>query len=324
MNSRLMFNFYRDAGIPETDEEITFDTYRFYLKEIASILKKEYINLEGLADHFSKTYKIKPSIHTLDEKIFRRFLVIAWNTEYLSRTNISQEIEILKISNQWKPIQAYYSIYSAGEAVLYALDGSLVESHSKCLKKLNTVFAERIKISPWCYSYKGDRRGGYFSKNFPSGTSPASNLTRQNVSSVNVIATCVRAEHDNQIDEFEPHKLSKTDKAEGKKKIFKKDYDPGYTTILNFLQRLRIKSNYKDAEIFITNGPNSYIKNFGNDLNSIVNSTLLIFELIIISRWGKDNFVNLSADYIKSFRSERLDSLPLSRRLKIYEQLLKV
>jgi len=38
-----------------------------------------------------------------------------------ANVTLKEEIDIIKVSNQWRVIQAYYSIYSAGEAVVYVL-----------------------------------------------------------------------------------------------------------------------------------------------------------------------------------------------------------
>lgn len=315
-------NIYKDAGIPITKSEKAFDTYRFYLSCIVDDLEKNYSTLEDFAKHAWDECGLALSTYTLDNKILRRFLIIAWNTEYLSKSNISPEIEIIKISNQWRPIQAYYSIYSAGEAVSYVLDGTLVESHSKCIAKLNSFFVDRVRMRPWCFCYSGSTRKGVVSKNLPSDVTPVNNLSRRSAHA-DIIATCVRAEHRNRIDEFEPRKLSITQRKRGEKKLLKVDYNPGYTTLLNFLYRLRIKSNYKDAEIFISDSPDEYIKKFSENLASIVNATLLLFEIIIVRRWGKDNFIRLAESYLKSSRYNKENGgSPLERRLKIYDKII--
>ena len=137
-----------------------------------------------------------------------------------------------------------------------------------------------------------------------------------------MISTCIQAEHRNRIEDFEPKRLTDKQREKREKKLLKKDYSPGHTTILNFLYRLRIKSNYKDAEIFITDSPDEYIKKFSDNLASITNATLLLFEIIVIRRWGKENFVRLAQGYLKSARFKKeYGAAPLERRLKIYDKI---
>lgn len=314
---------YKNIGFPITKSEKAFETYRSYLSSIIADFVKIYSTLDNFAEHAWKECELTPLRRPpFDSKTIRRYLIIAWNTEYLLELNNFSEIDIVKISNQWRPIQAYYSIYSAGEAVSYVIDGSLVESHNKCIAKLNSFFVERVRIRPFCLCYTGSTRRGIVSKNIPAGVAPVNNLSRIKSTPVNLIATCVRAEHRNRIDEFEPKKLTKVQRKKGQKKRLKLDYDPGYTTMLNFLYRLRIKSNYKDAEIFISDSPDEYIKKFSKDLTSIVNVTLLLFEIIIIRRWGTENFARLAQSYLKSFNYNKQGSgSPLERRLQIYGKI---
>ncbi len=320
--SFFISSLYKAKGIPQTKNEKAFDSYRFYLSCLVKDLGQTHRTIESFAKYAWGQCNLAPSKSILDNKLIRRFLVIAWNTEYLTRTNVSQEIDIIKVSNQWRVIQAYYSIYSAGEAVVYVLDGVLVESHAKCISKLNNFFVDRKHVSPWSFAYMGSIRQGFVSKNFPSNAKPVNNLSRLEMENVDLVATCLRAEHRNRIDDYEPQKLSKKQKKEGQKKTFKIDHKPGYTTILNFLYRLRIKSNYKDAEIFTVDSPDEYVKQFNKDLVFIVDVTLLLFELIIIRRWGKVSFVRLAEDYLKTSKIYKDDSMsPLRRRLKIYKEI---
>lgn len=319
--SRLV-GFYEALGVPSTKNERTFDTYRFYLDVLLKDLTSNYSTLDNLAKCVWSESKLILPTQDLDEKTIRRFLMIAWNTEYLVGNNVSPEIEIIKVGNLWRPIQAYYAIYSAGEAVSYALDGRLIESHSKCIAKLNSIFVDRIRIKPWCYCYHGNTRKGLKPKNFPANTKTVNNLSRKKGLPIDMIATCIQAEHRNRIEDFEPKKLTSKQKERGEKKLLKLDYDPGYTTVFNFLYRLRIKSNYKDAEIFISDSPDEYVKEFAENLASITNTTLLLFEIIIIRRWGKDRFVRLAQSYLQTSRhNKEKENSRLGRRLKIYDKL---
>ena len=319
-------SLYSMLGVPETESEKAFDTYRFYLECFKDDLKEEYSNLDNLAKKIWAEYQsLTFGTGTIDQKIIRRFLFIAWNTEYLAKTNISPDVEVIKISNQWRPIQAYYSIYSAGEAVSYVLNGTLTESHAKCIKNLNTFFVERAKIRPWYFAYSGNNRKGFTPHNLPSGAKPINNLSRKNTKHIDVIATCLQAEHRNRIDDFEPRKLTKEQKKKGEKKLLKVDYDPKYTTLLNFLYRLRIKSNYKDAEIFISNSPDSYVKDFSKNLSILVNATLILLEMLIIKQWGLANFEKLFNDYLKSIKLPNANGeLPIKQRMEIYKKIISI
>ena len=310
---------YKDLGRPITETDIKFDVYRNYLKLISQFIKEKHNTQEDFVNFLWQNIDLK-ELSGIDEKIMKRFLYIGWNTEFLSTLNDKKEVEFLKINNHWKPIQSYYAIYSIGEAVSFLIDKSLKESHRGCLNKLDSFLVERIKIEPWCFAYSGTLSDGFMPKNFPLDVKVISDLQRLDVEPANMIATCLKAEHRNIIKKFEPKKLSETEKSLGQKKKLKKEYNPGYTTILDFLYRLRIKSNYKDVEIFITDAPDDDIKGFSNDLSFIVFYTLILFEVIIIKRYGLNNFLRIAKDYSKKIDSQ---TYVLNKRIGFYEKINK-
>jgi len=311
---------YKNFGKPLTETEIKFDVYQCYLKLIREFIEQKHSDKKTFINFLWNNINFK-ELQNINEKIIKRFLYIGWNTEFLSSLNDERDIDFLKINNHWKPIQSYYAIYSVGEAISYLIDRSVKESHRGCLKKLNLFLVEKIKVEPWCFSYKGAKRNGFIPVNFPQNIKPINSLKRVNVEPINMIATCLRAEHGNIIGEFKPKKLNNTDRKLGNKKKLKIDHDPGYTTILDFLYRLRIKSNYKDVEIFITEAPNDFIKGFSDNLSFIVFYTLILFEILIIKRCGLDKFLEIANDYCKKLGGQ---ANILDKRLTFYKNLQKI
>lgn len=306
---------YGDTGIPAKDTEIKFDVYQFYLKSYRSFVSSHFENEAGIVLS-ALGLKLSP-LRTFDLSVLRRFLFIGWNTEFLCNLNNDREPEILKVNNHWKPIQAYYAVYSIGEALAHCIDGHNPESHAGCLKKLNTFLVEYARIEPWAFAYRGTRRAGFQRINLPSDVRVLNVLSRSAVRPVDMLASCLKAEHDNLIDEFKPRRLTKSEKAAGKKKRYKHDHDPGYTTVLDFLYRLRIKSSYKDVKIFIAEAPDDFIRGFSDNLSFMVNSTALLFESIIARRIGYNNLKLIAEEYKRIVPNEgQLDS-----RLAVYSSL---
>ena len=126
----------------QTDTDIKSETYRFYLHcfcdllfyggRDANRLAGEIIaktgNLQGLAD---------PDVAWIS-----RWMKIAWNTESLVSLG-ADDPQLVRINNQWKPIQAYYAVYAAAEAASYVLDGVLFSPQSLGRVALN-LFPSRI------------------------------------------------------------------------------------------------------------------------------------------------------------------------------------
>jgi hypothetical protein len=271
------------------DSEIDkkFETYRLYLLNICKYLISTYSEWRIFGDFVNEKFSTLQPLRTTEVNYIERFLKLAWNTEYIACRELIDDISIIRINNHWKLIQIYYSIYSAGEALSYLIDGQKSDSHIRCLRKISD-FLIRRKISPWDLAFTGCKREGYKPINFPCNLKIPHNLKR-NVNPIESIAACLKAEH--------PHRIKETFKKNPGK--FQIDHDPGPTTILHLSYRLRIKSNYKDADIFIIDSPpDEYIIEFSKNLSQLCFWTLLLFELIIIKRWNKTKLIELINKYL--------------------------
>jgi hypothetical protein len=244
----------------------------------------------------------------------KRFLSIAWSTELVATINDKQHPILLRVNNHWKPIQAYYAIYSLGEAVVYALENSSPESHAGCLTRLNNILVSSIKVLPWGLAYSGTTRLGFSSHNFQVPTPTISPLQRRSIDNSSMIATILKEEHRHRIEDWEPPR------RQGKKLKLKKDYDPGYTTIFNFLYRLRIKSNYKESEVFVVDAPDEKIKSFNGNLSAIINNTAILLEIILIKRLGFEVFSSMADNFIK----ENMIDSPLKKRMILYKKVFSL
>ena len=313
-----------------TETEIKFDVYQNYLVYFKTFIEEKYNNPEELISFLLNQINLKKSAHSIKKDIIKKFLYIGWNTEFLSRINDKREIELLRINNQWKPIQSYYAIYSIGEALNYLINGSAGISHKQCLKNLNNFLVKKItEAEPWSFACEGVEKSEAPS-NFPIDVKLISSLQRWgNLKPVDVIYGCLHAEHCNLIREWKPPRLSEKAKQAGQKRSFKKDYDPGYTTILDFLYRLRIKSNYKDVEIFITGASDDKIKGFSENLSFLVFYTLILFEILIIKQYDEEEFLKLANDYLNNYCEKSNNNKisaqgnPLSERVKLYKEILR-
>lgn len=150
-----------------------------------------------------------------------------------------------------------------------------------------TSFLSRTKIKPWSFICEGTNSDIVFS-NFPNLNNLPNNLTCQNVVPHEMIATCLRAEHRHRINE----------NFVKRRNFFKKDFNPGLTSLLYFFYRLRIKSNYRDIDLFIMDASDTLISEFANSLKEIVFWFLLMSEIYLIRRCKKRNIINSIEDYL--------------------------
>ena len=163
-------------------------------------------------------------------------------------------------------------------------------------------------LSPWDKAFQGARgrsRNEHQPVNFPPNTTFPSNLTRVNVEPLEMIGTCLKAEHSNRIDDSDRNETGQ----------YKHEFNPGYTGIFHFLYRLRLKSNYKDVEIFITEAPESDINDFTSSLYRCCCWSLMLLETILIRKCRKQYLLDLAQKYLDlNSKAEHL-----KRRVEYYK-----
>jgi hypothetical protein len=294
----------------DTDDEnlIRFETYRNYLHRFASHSESLHPTWESLISACADaTRKLKPC-NGLDQTWIKRFLGIAWNTESLL-DRAPTEIEVLRISNAWLPVQAYYAVYTAAEAVAYSIDGAKADGHQKALRKI-TDLAVKLDVSPWNLAYsgaKGKDNKQHTPKNFLAGIVPAHNLAGSSASNLSIIATCLKAEHQNRI---------KEEYRRSKKHQYL--YDPGLTSLLHSLYRLRIRSNYHGVELFIVSENEDAIREFTANLQKIVARTLCYLEVILLRRCTRETLLSFANNFI----SHNKQASSLQKRITRYQRPL--
>lgn len=274
-----------------TKAGVKFDTYRFYLQCIKDSLIEAYEDWNYFARACANSTQTLQGLGNHDEDWIERFLKIAWNTEYLLYVDVGDP-EIVRINNQWLPIQSYYCIYAACEALAYAIDGSKANSHQKALKKASAFFVNK-SLTPWDKAYKGPigkKHNAHQPVNFPSGTQPPHNLQRSNVDPTSMLATCLRAEHTHRVDTL----------WGGKKQSgpWKYEFDPGRTTLLHFLYRLRLKANYQEVDLFVSNAPDDEIIGFAESLRTISSWTLSYVEIVLMRKCKKELILKFASNYV--------------------------
>ena len=135
------------------DDLRRFETYRNYLQRFCSHSRAEHPTWLALANACAAaTQQLQPT-KPLDETWVRRFMGIAWNTECLMR-HVPESADLLRVSNAWLPVQAYYAVYAGAEALAYVIDGVKADGHVKALRKATSFFVKG-SIAPWKLAYGG-------------------------------------------------------------------------------------------------------------------------------------------------------------------------
>ena len=201
-------------------------------------------------------------------------------------------------------------IDDTGQVISVNKEGESIIIRFEAPEELMQYIVEK-GLPPWNFAFNGNvgkAKSKHYPVNFPNNQIFPNSLSRYNVDPVGMIGTCLRAEHKHRVeDDFQ--------KKKGKVKY---KFNPGYTTILHFMYRLRIKSNYQNADIFLAEAPDNTVVDFNNNLSLFCYWTLLLFEIYIIKRTNSNKLYPIMLHYLSDNKKAR----QLRERYSFYKSKL--
>lgn len=267
----------------------------------------------------NKFFKSKIQLHhNPDLKIVGQYLKNSWNTENVLNLNKL----ILENTNnsfmvQWGIPQTYYSIFTSLLS-FYKSMGYPQESHTSVLRRYGDLVQEGKfpeSMSMYLTGTKKDKTFVNIEK--PKGLRTLEFNIRNEESIDNKICQLL-----NSTREFKLSESGKDYKKNSKTKVKKLNEtqlrevskNVGNTTILDFLYRKRIKSNYQDTDTFTSELLDG--KTIIDELCHMVYNYNLVTESYIFKRIGKKGFeriidsqLKLNGEQVFSSRIEIIKSL---------------
>ena len=253
----------------------------------------------------------------------KKFLCNGWTTESLLKKNASSfEGEALNHSLVWAFPQAYYSVYAMTLAYFDVSGFTNNKSHFSIIKKFGDElghghYPESISF----YASGGIERKRKF-KNCQKKTLPSS-LHQDNSNPAvvdSLIASLLDSTRKYDLKERLKAQPHKTKKGKPKKKFTDEDYDKasfqeGHTSILSFLYRKRIKSNYHDIDSLLSSQLEAD-KIFASII-SVIDCLHAVHEAYIVKAIGKKEYSSI-LDGLPS----KTSTLQPKKRLLDIEQIL--
>lgn len=285
-----------------------------------------------LGDRILQSNALPPTRNTnIDSAQIRSSLHAAWGTEalLLMTRRIINEEELLRLSNNWSSIQVYYIFYHCTQALHVAKGHPRPESHPRTQNIFNDYWAARsIFLPPWSLAYG---RAGTI--NAPSGIVPDISIHQwtacvgNNIWSLasKALMTTRREALEEKYREKRESKRRQNRQAwrqeendrlaRGKKARTKPNFRlPKLTnsekerineslrsyTIMDYLYRLRLKTNYEDSNMF-SDGPedNNSSRHIRDALCRIANGTLFLHELAIRNLVGRESFLTWIDEWVQ-------------------------
>lgn len=273
-----------------------------------------------------------PNAMNVDTEQVKRSLNNAWGTELLLSlgTSVIREDELVALSNNWSVVQSYYATYHAVQALAASKRFARPDSHPKTQNQYYNLWVQRpVQLAPWTM---GAGHDAYL--NLPPGAvvdeqiHPWTGCDRD--SSWGIACKALRTTREDAVSEAFARKrdakrrarrqewfreqrerqeagrrprrgnppdtrptLTSAEKAEIRKAVRP-------ATILDYLFRLRIKTNYVDANMF-TDGPESANDSWQvrRDISTVTAGTLLVHELAVGSALGFGTLATWASDWTR-------------------------
>jgi hypothetical protein len=310
-----------------TEEELQ-ETHRFrtYLNYLLSLDKfiPEDSNLIIKKVIKSRSFNRIQGGRDIDIGKIGKLLRNAWCTE-IQLSISSKHSEFLDFSNHWAPVQVYYACFLLLRAFFYSSNQEIKPLHSSTLHSISNEIKIRSNLFPYpwkvlCSGNPDCKKVNY--ENLPPGLriaqiSPLSNYNK--VSFWDSFCMFLRTTRIRQLKQlFNEWKNKKNKKRiSPKAKIHYIESLPP-TSVFNCLYRLRLRSNYSDADSFLLSlhGTESAFL-FNKSLKKLCWSTLLLLELLICKYISKQAFHRIVTDFRNNYRKICIDNNLIDLRWKI-------
>ncbi len=278
------------------------------------------------APSMARAATVKPDLEQA-----RASLVNAWGTELLLAFGgqlASRDDELLRVMNNWAVVQTYYVGYHAIQALVTARGQPRPDSHPKTQAQFATSWADRsLHLPPWTL---GARDGGWCNPPpyhaIDDTLSPwaacapgtcwdlaakALRTTREETLKQRILKARERKrtanrtawreeEHDREVRGRKPRPEPTWPRPQlslEEKRVVNASVRS--FTVLDYLYRLRIKTNYEDAGMFI-DGPEDQLASsrVHRSLVALAGCTLLLHELHIAALVGRARILNWADDWL--------------------------
>jgi hypothetical protein len=254
----------------------------------------------------------------------------AWGTELLLALGgtLGGDDELVRLMNNWAVVQAYYCCYHGTQALLAARGSGRPENHSKTQNAFVSLWVARnLQCPPWSFGAGAQKWcNPPENQSIDDKINSLSHPSRFNCWSLagKALRTTREERFGERVKEERSRKRTKRKQAweteqqqresEGKKRLKEPEFgQPRLTgsekakiegrlrpfSMMDYLYRLRIKTNYKDAAMF-TEGPEDEDASIRVHLalSFLTNCTLLVHEMRIQRLVGEKQLLQWIDDWL--------------------------
>lgn len=264
---------------------------------------------------------------SVDNDLLRRTLRNAWGSELLLATPVGDEL--VGIANNWHVVQAYYACYQSAQALAAARGISSPTTHERLQNQFSaTWIVKSVDLPPWSFGFKlgsvENAPPGITFRKLRHGWEDCSPESCWSLALKALETTrgnhLTRRKQQARKDKQKERSKAWEKEREGKEsegRTFRKKKPTGMpnltaeeredidrkmraTSMVDYLYRLRMRSNYDDPTMF-TDGPEhpTESQDVHTHLSDLTASTLLIHELQIREVLGRARVESLIDEWLK-------------------------
>ena len=280
----------------QSDPLRALQTYSGYARawRIAAVRRRTILERQQKLTSFQQ---LKPARH-IDTGLVRNHLLRGHLTlQLIEMIPVTKHTEFAMISALWLPVQSYYAVHGYGMAALAAVGQTLPSTHATFIRCCAEAVIKRFFPEPFSLRLSGGYGGSGFLDPVIQGlASPQSSGTM-----VSNIATPTLATHhahitrsldttrkrlmEKRFADFRRKPPKSTNaKRRNVTKMEKSTMANSMhdTTILDYLYRVRLRSNYEDVEMFVFDeNTGSTIIQFVVDTQAVVSHVCALLEAVI-------------------------------------------
>jgi hypothetical protein len=311
-NCSYMLSFAQFGALPPFD----FEAQMIYSQSHAL---KSHLNINSVIPYQRNNNRLRRiRKHNYDTNEVYKWLENAWNTERVLRFNstIFQEHNSA-FALQWAFPQAYYSVFCSLSSVFKTI-GRTSQTHTSMIKEVNLMIKQGYYPDDVSFLADGGMRQiTYIGISPPiKKMSSASYSERDQESIRNQICQFLKSTREIKLKERKEQIIQERNPNFRNKKghmlkSFRQEHWEkisnmiGPTGIFDLLYRKRIKSNYKNVNVFQSNELRS--KDINECLIHIVNYINMSNEIMLLKALGKNELRQLYARFLKDNKPDHLN-----------------
>jgi len=301
-----------------------FQAYLNYLECVCLFLAADSSLFGGITNsrQFQDIQVREPS----DQARLGAFLRNSWFTEIQFRMPFAFR-EAMPYSVHWAPVQAYYCIYHLAVSLLLASNTPYSDTHASVLRQIATMVSQRRPLFPipWGLTCSGDpERPDY--RGVPGGIRIAKTnpLTlSHNTSKWDSLGLFLKTTREREFNQRRGDFLRKQKQVRlrhGQREGIVTGLS-NETTLFDCLYRLRLRSNYADADSFLMGvWDGSDAVKFYEAIARICEKTMFLLELLTARYIGRARFGGLVGDFVS--RAGARGNELIGQRWQAVQQLL--